>query len=348
MWEFNETKCCLIAIDHIGFSKENANQLRIDIGDVLSIPKDKVMLCFSHTHSAPNESIEAEYFKFLCKQVKSGVLQAIENMIPIMVAWNNTYGDIGVNRRAGSHELDNRIGILKVTEASSKKLRLLLLRLTAHANVLKADNYLISADYFGAVRDLLKRKYDCAVMLTQGASGNVAPKYYKSSTIPIDANDPVRFCNSETALEDMAREIYKHLDCVINNMETHMVEHLEMYSVYQDLLADVPSYGRALKIAEEAKREAGIDGTSWLKEVQRLCDNGVRQQVDTTEIQYFALGNGCLCGVANEVMCEVALRAKEFIHNDLFYLGGYTNGCTGYFPTEEEYDMGGMKFTGQS
>lgn len=343
VWKLNVIKCCLIAIDHIGFSKEHANQLRSDIGEILSIPKDKVMLCFSHTHSAPNESIESEYFIFLCMQVKIGVLQAIKNMIPIMVAWSNAYGDIGVNRRTGSHELDNRIGILKVTEASSGKLRLLLLRLTSHANVLKADNYLISADYFGAVRDLLKCKYNCDVMLTQGASGNVAPKYFKSKTIPVDASDPVRFCNSETALEDMACEIYKHVNCVIDNMKTHMVKHLEMYSVYQDLQADVPSYSRALEISEEAKSEAGIDGTSWLLEVQRLCNNDVRQQVDTTEIQYFAIGDGCLCGVANEIMCEFALRAKEGIHNDLFYLGGYTNGCTGYFPTEEEYDMGGYE-----
>lgn len=343
VWEFNGARCCLIAIDHIGFSRENANYLRSGIGEILSIPKDRVMLCFSHTHGAPNESIEARYFGFLCGQVKIGAIQAEKSMIPVMAAWDNAYGDIGVNRRDGSHDLDNRIGILKVTEAGTGKLILLLLRLTAHANVLKADNYLISADYFGSVRDLLKHKYDCEVMLTQGASGNVAPKYFKSGFIPADANDSVRFCNSETALEDMAGEIYKQVDSVINHMEPHMVKHLEMYSVYQKLQADVPSYPRALEIAEEAKREAGIDGTSWLSEVKRLCDNGVKCQSETVEIQYFALDDGCLCGVANEIMCEFALRAKEGIHNDFFYLGGYTNGCTGYFPTEEEYDMGGYE-----
>lgn len=343
VWEWNTAKCCLITIDHIGFSKENANMLRKIIGETLSITKEKVMLCFSHTHSAPNDSTESEYFRFLCGQVKIGVSQAIKNMIPIKVAWDNAYGEIGVNRRAGSRELDNRIGILKVTEASSGKLKLLLLRLTAHANVLKADNYLISADYFGAVRDLLKSKYNCDVMLTHGSSGNVAPKYYKSNTTPIDANDPMRFINSETALEDMAYEIFKQVNSVIDNMKPHMVRHLEMYSVYQDLTADVPSNDRALEITEEAKREAGIDGTSWLLEVVRLNSNGVQQQVENIEIQYFSVDEGCLCGVANEIMCEFALRAKESIHNDMFYFGGYTNGCTGYFPTEEEYDMGGYE-----
>ena len=42
-------------------------------------------------------------------------------------------------------------------------------------------------------------------------------------------------------------------------------------------------------------------------------------------------------------MCEFALRTSEKLNNDLFYLGGYTNGCTGYFPTEEEYNKGGYE-----
>ena len=29
--------------------------------------------------------------------------------------------------------------------------------------------------------------------------------------------------------------------------------------------------------------------------------------------------------------------------NEYFYFGGYTNGCTGYFPTEEEFDKGGYE-----
>lgn len=31
------------------------------------------------------------------------------------------------------------------------------------------------------------------------------------------------------------------------------------------------------------------------------------------------------------------------MNNDKFYLGGYTNGCTGYLPTEYEFDEGGYE-----
>ncbi len=342
VWQLDTEKFCVATIDHIGFSKQHADNLRSDIGKILSVTKEKVMLGFAHAHSAPNESIEKEYYNFLCNQVKDGVSKAAFNMLPIKAAWGNAYADIGLNRRKGCDALDGRIGILKVTDATSGKLLMLLLRLTAHANVLKADNYMISPDYFAAVRDLLQDKYGCPVMLTQGASGNVAPKYFQSCLTPPDACDS-RFIRSDTALNDMAEEVYRGVNTVIDTICPHCIKHLDMYSVYLNLHADVPSYKRALQIAEEAKKEANIDGTVWLREVQHLLHDGIHEQIDTTEIQYFALDEGCLCGVANEIMCEFALRTKEYMHSDLFYLGGYTNGCTGYFPTEEEYDKGGYE-----
>ena len=342
VWQFATEKCCLITIDHIGFSKLHADDLRNDIGEVLNVKKEKVMLCFSHTHSAPNESIQKEYYDMVCNRIKEGIQQTVNHMKPIKAAWGNAYGDIGLNRRKECNDLDRRIGILKVVDAESGKLRMLLLRLTAHANVLKADNYLISPDYFGAVRDLLQEKYQCSVMLTQGASGNVAPKYFCSNLIPPDACDD-RFIRSKTALKDMAEEVYQQVNKVLDTIHPDDIKNITMYAKKIDLIADVPSYDRALTIAKEAKQKAGIDGTNWLTEVQRLLNNKVQQQIERVEIQYFSLDNGCLCGVPNEIMCEFALRAKAYIHNDLFYLGGYTNGCMGYFPTEEEYDKGGYE-----
>ena len=42
-------------------------------------------------------------------------------------------------------------------------------------------------------------------------------------------------------------------------------------------------------------------------------------------------------------MCEIALNIWEKTRNGYCYFGGYTNGCTGYFPTEEEFDEGGYE-----
>lgn len=346
IWQLASEKCCIVAIDHIGFSTQHANLLRDEIGEMLSISKDKVMLCFSHTHAAPNDSIETAYSDFVDTRIKEAVWEAKGNMAPVKTAWRNAYGDIGVNRREDCNSLDRRIGILKVIDADSGNLRLLLLRLTAHANVLKEDNYLISPDYFGAVRDLLTEKYRCMVMLTQGASGNISPKYFTTGSVwTPDHPAPVYYgkYESSSALSDMAEEVYRQVNHVINDIQPRNLEHLNMYSVHLKLEADVPTYENALKIATEAKKEANIEVTAWLAEVQSLIQNGVEKQTDDVELQYFSANDGCLCGVSNEIMCEFAMRANEKLKSDLFYFGGYTNGCTGYFPTEEEYDKGGYE-----
>ncbi|MEA4894935.1 MAG: hypothetical protein VB064_06695 [Oscillospiraceae bacterium] len=252
VWQLALEKCCLVTIDHIGFSTQHADMLRHKIGRMLSISKDKVMLCFSHTHSAPNDSIETAYADFADTRIKEAVREAVGNMSPVKASWGNAYGDIGVNRRGDCSALDSRIGILKVVDADSGNLRLLLLRLTAHANVLKEDNYQISPDYFGAVRDLLAEKYPCVIMLTQGASGNISPRYYTTSRVWTTDNPAPSYygkCESATALSDMAEEVYRQTDRVIDEITPRDVKHLDMYSIYQKLDADVPIYERAMEIA---------------------------------------------------------------------------------------------------
>ena len=342
IWHCGAETCCLAAIDHIGFSRQHADQLRCTIGENLHIAKEKVMLCFSHCHSAPNDSAAPEYYQFVCRQMQKASAAALLNMTPVKAAWGIARTEIGVNRRKGATALDDRLGILKVCDSKTGKLKLLLLRLTAHGNVLKADNHLISPDYFGTVRDTLGTVYSCPIMVTQGASGNIAPKYYQSAINPPDAADE-RFIRSHTALQDMAVIILRDAAPVIEHLQPQETSRMTMYARQLPLFADVPSAEQAHTVAAEAKRFCGIDGTGWLAEGNRLRKNGVKEQQVPIEIQYFLLGEGCLCGTASEIMCEFALQTAQLLKNDLFFFGGYTNGCTGYFPTTEEFDKGGYE-----
>ena len=327
LWISDEERCCLVAIDSIGFSCKEANILRDEIANKLGITRDKVMLCFSHTHSAPNISVEQEYFSLLRKQVLLGVSKAEKNLAPIKAVWGNIEADIGINRRDEYGVLDRRIGVLKIVDSDTEDLRLLILRVTAHNNVLLRDNYLISSDFIGVTRELLKEKYNCKVMITQGASGNVKPKYY----------------GTMEALNKMALNIDNAIATCIEKIEPRSIERLAMFSQAETFFADVPTLERAKEISDEAMRENNIDGTNWLKEVERLHRENIKQQSTEIEIQYFMLNKGCLSGVPNEIMCELAVDVAKSCINDNMYFGAYTNGCSGYLPTANEYDKGGYE-----
>ena len=327
VWHSNEEKCCLVTIDHIGFMCKDANRLRDEIGNLLGIPREKIMLCFSHTHSAPNVSLEPDYFHFLCEQVLLGVCEAEKTNAPIKAVWGMAKAEIGINRRDPNGVLDRRVGILKIVDAETGRLRLLVLRVTTHANVLLQDNYLISSDFVGVTRSLLEEKYGCKVMITQGASGNVKPKY----------NGSLR------ALDKMAFEIKDAIASCVDALNPESIEKLSMFSQIETFYAIVPTLDQAKAISDEAMRESNIEGTKWLEEVYRLHNENIRQQSTDIEIQYFMLNNGCLCGVANEIMCELAVDLVKACNDEFIYFGGYTNGCDGYLPTAEEYDKGGYE-----
>ena len=352
-----EETCCLVTIDSLGFPAELSNLLRQKIGAKLCTPPEKVMLCFSHTHSAPNAGTEdGTYYQLACEKILTAVSEAVSVMNPIKAAWGLGSGEIGVNRRGDTASVDNRIGILKVVDSDSGTLKLLLLRVTAHANVLSSDNDLISADYFGVTRKLLKEKYGCEVMMTQGAAGDIRPRYQQDNAAFLEihaweephkkyteAEKKKYFDQSRDALRKMADSIDRAVDSIIDDMIPQSITRLAMFSMHSSFAADVPSLKRAAEIAQEAAQMAGIDGTGWLKEVQRLQGLHIKKQFADVEIQYFCINDGCLCGAANETMCRMALDVTDKAGNPLLLFGGYTNGCSSYLPTAEEYDKGGYE-----
>ena len=342
VWRLGETICAVIAIDHIGFAIDHARCLRTRIADLIGAGLEQVMLCFSHTHAAPNDSAEPEYSEWVDERVLDAVRRAMNGMLPVRAAWGCADVEIGVNRRMGA-ALDRRAGILKVVDAKTGANAFALLRLTAHGNALKADNRLISPDWIGAARDWISKKLHCPVMIAQGASGNVAPKYFCSKLNPPDADDTSgRFVRTNDALSEMARAVWKGVGRVFDGIQAREVRTLRMHSARKALLARVPEMPRAREIAEEAHRAAEIDGARWLREVARLNAEGVKEQYETVEMQFFQLDEGALIGVTNEIMCELALEVAKKAGKTVF-LGGYTNGSAGYLPTAEEYDRGGYE-----
>lgn len=348
--------CCLIAIDSLGFTVELTNMLRKQVADALNTKPSQIMVCFSHTHAAPNAAIEPEYYQSVCIKITASAKRAAGNLFPVNAAWGKAENTFGVNRRGGEHPIDSRLGILKICDAAHNNLKVLLLRVTAHGNVLMPDNYLISSDYFGMTRAVLEKKYGCKVMLIQGAAGNVRPKFRQENADYLEihpaeaakmnisaAMQKEYFNQSMKALESMADAIDQSVENVIENMVAYPVKSVSMFSISSPFYADVPAMEQAKAIAGEALKKAAIDGADWLKEVERLLQEKVQQQSSNVEIQFFVVDNGCLCGVPNEVMSEIAVEIWKKAGTPYIFFNGYTNGCGSYLPTAEEYDKGGYE-----
>ncbi len=352
----NEERFCLITIDSLGFTVALTSSIRIKAAEILSAKMEQVMICFSHTHAAPNAAVEKEYYDFVCQSILSGVKKAEKSMVPVYAGWGLAENTVGINRRESDQPIDPRMGILKICEEDQKKISVLVVRVTAHCNVLMPDNYLISPDYFGEAREALERRYGCNVMMVQGASGDVRPRYRQENAdymeihpaeehlMNISAQMKERTdAQSQKALQDMAEAICQSLNPVVDGIKPKPVSRMSMFSVKTSFYADVPELKRAGEIAAEAWEMAKIDGKGWLMEVERLWDKGEKKQRAEIEIQFFAVNDGCLCGVPNEVMTDIAVNIWKKSNNPMLFFNGYTNGCSSYLPTAAEYDKGGFE-----
>jgi hypothetical protein len=341
IWDDSIEIACIVSIDSLGFTVEKSNTLRGAIAEKLHVEREKVMVCFTHTHSAPNAGREKAYYDSVCTKILEGINKAVETLAPIRAVWGNTEADIGVNRRNKDGILDRRIGVLKIVDDCTNQLRAIVLRVSAHANVLSSDNYFISSDFVGVARNELEKRYGCNVVITQGSSGNIRPMYQHSNAVfmeehPNHAESTARDVELEKRLLDesmdalarMATEINSAVGGIIDVLVPQQVYRLCMFSETGSFAADVPTMQQAKEIADEAKLEADIDGTSWLLEVERLHNKGIRRQNAEIEMQYFTLNDGCLCGIPNEAMCEIAVDISLRANNRFIYFGGYTNGLT--------------------
>ena len=351
----NDGDCCLVAIDSIGFTVELSNRLRDLIAEELSSSRDRAMVCFSHTHAAPDAGIDPKYYSLVCDRVLAAVKRAQRDMGQLNAAWAIAKSDIGINRRGDDAVVDKRLAVLELADELDRP-RVLLLRVTAHANVVSSDNYEISPDYFGTTRDLLEDKFGCKVIMVQGASGDIRPKYQQDNAEYLEVRAFEASCRqytqterehyfrqSQEALAKMAHSILQSVSGVLAEMRPVPVYRLTMFSKRHVFFADVPDMQRALRIANEARKAAGIDGRDWLREVERLNQNQVNAQKAEIEFQFFVLNAGCLCGIANEAMCEIALDIEQRTNDPLLLFGGYVNGIDSYLPTAKEYDKGGYE-----
>ncbi|MNO48742.1 hypothetical protein D3C76_390820 [compost metagenome] len=331
--EMKSERYCIIAIDSLGLTIALSSQLRVLVAEQLKTDISHVMLNFSHTHSAPaplSALNGSRYFQLLCDRVIDCVQEAVSGLQPCLMGWAVTEAEVGENRRDGCSITDKRLGALQVVRASDKAPIMLLLRVNAHANVLMTASNKISSDYFGKAREQLAEHYGCPVMLLQGAAGNLKPvgvdKIHGGALPDIDCISAI-LLQSATQLRFNPSEVTSLSMC-----EKELLFH-----------SDVPLVEEAERIANEAQTLFEIEGKAWLNECQRLREAGITVQTQKRSIQFLFLNDGCICGLPDEIFCELALEAVEQAGSPLLFLNGYTNGVTGYLPHSEEWAKGGYE-----
>jgi len=156
----------------------------------------KLFLNATHTHSAPYPDLKSGYGKFLMEKLAKAVVSAWRSREPAAISNAFVYSVVGHNRRVlyadgtaemyGDTSRADFVGIEGPADPGvdmlfcwdeKKNITGIIMNVSCPAQVTESKYY-VSADYWGEVREQLKKKFtkDIYVLAQCGAAGDISPR----------------------------------------------------------------------------------------------------------------------------------------------------------------------------
>ncbi len=341
----------ILSLDLIRVDSCLYSDLANAIHDATGIPRDRIVIAATHTHSGPEVStgiwatrkLEQEevhmvvnYRRELTRSAISAALRAVEkaSSAEAYIASAEVTG-VAVNRVDPAKPVDHEL-LSIVLRSGEGWLHATLNLFACHPTVLGPDNLLYSGDLFGYASTELEKSLGATSLMINGAAGNVS----------------TRFSRRAQNYEEVARLGNKIVDAAINAISTSRPLDIGSIDIAKTRLAlrsrDF-QVEKLIEIEEKIKRE--------LEEAQRkgaphgvirfLESNlyGVRIAIERqkrikalrsieVELLGIRLGKLVLVAFPGELFNEYQQKLKETISklSASAAIVGYANGYIGYVP----------------
>ncbi|WP_433013186.1 neutral/alkaline non-lysosomal ceramidase N-terminal domain-containing protein [Kribbella sp. CA-294648] len=187
-----------LSLDAIAVGTSLVAELSAAAGAAAGIPPECVLVCASHTHSAPagwtgqiHPVIPAEREPVLYESLTAAVTSAPLERRPVRASWRSIeVVGVGTNRHRRNGPHDNTAGVLTLHSVADGTLAAVLLDFACHPTTYGPENLLYSADWPGATRKALAHLSTASASLggpalppgpvvgfLQGAAGDVSPRF---------------------------------------------------------------------------------------------------------------------------------------------------------------------------
>lgn len=369
----------LITIDNCGLKQEIIAYYKSLIVERTGIAKDAIIICATHSHTAPiiemnsENNLIREYLEFVGKKMADGAMFAIEDLKPAKMGWkignapNVAFvrrfrmkdGKVRTNPGIGNQdilepigEVDERLNVLRFDREGAESV--VLMNFGNHPDVVGGSK--ISADWPGIARKRLEEVLpNVKGIFFNGAQGDV--NHVNVNAKDGDLND------LENDFDDVLRG-YGHAEHIANVVVGGV---LQVYNKVNYVDADEIKYiEKTIKVpANKAKAEdlplahkyaelhnAGKDDeipfkamelTTVVAEALRMVR--LENAPDTFEMKMtgLAIGNVAIITIPGEGFTFIGRELKKAEGWDLVLPIGLANGYEGYFPAKEAYDEGGYE-----
>ena len=348
------TKLLFVTADLFGFGPEIVDNVRA-LAAQWGIEPEGLILNASHTHYAPGtiSHISQSIGPFYSEYAKQ-IIQAIGQQLPILydkleecnLYWGKAEAQIGVSRRMkkdgkvvfapnpeGYYDKDTPVLLLHMLKTDKKTL---LVNHGCHPTGLGSENF-ISADYPGYMRNALKSNGVVdGVMFLQGGAG--------STKESVCINGRVRFCENSTEAKEngefLATQIISALKKRLQPVEGSFFCTRRQITLP---LKQTPPPNVLAQVRNNEDTNALV--REWANFILNRFPNGQFSTRLATEVQLVSVGDKVsFFTLPGEPVAELSRDLSHLTSNpDSTFVLGYTNGLTGYLPTDSMIEEGGYE-----
>jgi hypothetical protein len=351
----------LIANDLLNIPDSLATEVKEELAKRLDIKESSILISATHTHSGPSLSpdISADvpgaglenYLSLLLEKNVAAALESVEQARTARLGWGVGRVIVGFNRRSFSGPVDPDVNVLLVADESGSPIASLV-NYACHGVVLGDMNYLISADYPGAVSRIIESRLgvDHVALFMNGADGDINPVTSLGYACPgtFEDVDAVGRVVAYAAMNTM-RFIKMEEEPVIRDLEKKITLPLAELSEEAALrLFENQEKHVAELIAKNADAETIMRNRAILNYYEknlRMVREMPRKETVETILQTVRIGNSVLVGIPGEPLVEVGIRIKKDSPLKPTLIISYANGYCGYIAISEAYEQGGYEVT---
>lgn len=378
------SRLVVLALDMIGVQAADVETIREDLARECGVARDELLVAASHTHFAPNISLESftsprlglvepdpRYVALVrraiieavgdsCAHLEAGELQVHRPDVPsVLFNRRTTLRSSGAARKvetnflypadASAYELspvDPQLTALRIV--SDGRPRAVLANFGCHpvTGGRKGPDslYDISADYPFYLRKTVEQAWECPVLFTLGAAGDAVPLQRAGSSREWIGS--ALGCSILLGERVFAASRGDPGDVVL----AHRVVRMEAATIIQTRGTRAEEDYRA---ARDVANASGSEGPSEeaLRRYQSAALRAFRARLYpedrfTIEVAIHRVGDVILVAFPFEMLSEAALNLK--LYNPGVVLVSVANGYQGYLPFAYEYERGGYEASPES
>lgn len=361
LFESDGEMIALVVCEVIGLKKHIVDKIRQAVPGDLGIPVERIVVTCTHTHGAP--VIEGEFLQLLISSAVKAIALAHEDLrdgiLHAGVASHEHW--IGFNRReleTGFLPVDREIPFILVSETDGK-LRALLFHYACHPSILGPDNLLITADWPGFTRSILREHLggDVSILYLKGTEGNINTGY-SAGLSSLGIKIPTRtYATAERVGRVIAQSLLSARESATQLPAPAIRFRSQMIDLHFRCTLELPAAKARLawweeEVARIAAQDrptshllaARVESTYAKFTVSALEEilGGGRSSLPCQQIA-FAIGELGFLSFPGEFFVESGLEVKAQAKSRVTFPMGITNDYLGYFPTAAAFDSGGYE-----